>query len=130
MREIKFRAFDDGKMIYSHNNSINSDIQQVAWFFGKVREDAFIMQFTGLTDKNGTPIFEGDIIKHNEKKFISGWSKIFGTVFIEINKNLGSFIEDGVVMKNHNRRSHSEIANYLKYCKVIGNIHENKELLK
>jgi len=60
-REIKFRAFDDGVMLYSHNNTINNSNIQNEWFFNSIREDAIVMQYTGLKDKNGKEIYEGDI---------------------------------------------------------------------
>lgn len=87
-------------------------------------------EFTVLTDKNGKEIYEGDIIQHNENKFVCGYSKIFGFVWVAINKNLGNFHKDGVLMKNHNYRSQSGIYNVHKYITIIGNIYENHELLK
>lgn len=83
-REIKFRAFDDGVMIYSHNNEINTDYFQLSWFFNKIREDAIVMQFTGLTDKNGKEIYEGDkilcdgmigTVKYVNASFIIEWNE-------------------------------------------------------
>jgi len=83
-------------------------------------------QFTSLFDKNGVEVFEGDIICHNDKRFVCAWSKVCGYCFVEMNKNLGSFANDGIVMMNHNRRTQSEIVTYIKYCEIAGNIHEQK----
>jgi uncharacterized phage protein (TIGR01671 family) len=58
-REIKFRAWDDGKMIYP-----TYALQDISRFFRVVRNDAILMQFTGLHDKNGKEIYEGDIVTH------------------------------------------------------------------
>lgn len=62
MREIKFRAWDDNSlMIYSGN---------LAEFFSYMDPSAPLMQYTGLKDKNGKEIYEGDVIKKTDLGFI------------------------------------------------------------
>jgi uncharacterized phage protein (TIGR01671 family) len=67
MREIKFRAWDSFyKMIISTNDKeFNNNIYE---FFKELEQDRkenniILMQYTGLKDKNGKEIYEGDILK-------------------------------------------------------------------
>ena len=124
-REIKFRAWDSKEIIYSHNNDLNRKTFQLSWFFQKVdnidymnNTNTILMQFTGLLDKNGKEIYEGDIVmsykdqyedkpSKNEVKFESGCFKLFCKGLNEI-----------------------PIFNYSnKDLEVIGNIYENPELI-
>lgn len=74
-------------------------------------------QFTGLTDKNGKKIFEGDIVKTSH-----GGS----TYYAKIEWDDGSFW-----VTNHDIQMPSYISEVSKtYLEVIGNIHDNPELLK
>lgn len=65
MIPLKFRAWDDGVMIYSDSFSCDQYVDY-AWlckFFESIRSDAIIMQWTGLTDKDGVNVYEGDQFK-------------------------------------------------------------------
>lgn len=134
-RIIKFRAIDlfsdfvYGQAFYIDSENNTGYIANGIDDYCPVKSDT-VCQFTGLVDKNGVDIYEGDIINHNGKKFICSWSLIVGFCFVEVNKNLGNFIKDSILMKYHNIRSQFEISNYIKYCEVLGNLYENPELLK
>ena len=76
-----------------------------------------IGQYTGLTDKNGTKIFEGDIVKGNEEIFTK--DLIFNVVFDEYCRYM--------IVSSY---GHYLLARNNKDVEVIGNIHDNPELLK
>lgn len=83
-------------------------------------------QFTGLTDKNGREIYEGDIIKFHFMTSSLSTSELFPTkkFFGEIttNKyNQWTILSDGLEI---------HIENAIKYGEIIGNIYDNKELLE
>lgn len=68
-KELKFRAWDDGQMIYSDEwkESIekerDDDYTPLGSFFHAIREDAIVMQFVGRKDQNDKEIYEGDIVQ-------------------------------------------------------------------
>jgi uncharacterized phage protein (TIGR01671 family) len=134
MREIKFRAWDTviNQMIYnvfprnSHGDVVSFDYDvnpHGTLIFVK------LMQFTGLHDKNGKEIYEGDILatSNDGKDGCDIWDiKTFGYTKviwdIASSRFRGTKWTWGV----------GEIDSVydLNYVEVIGNIYENPELLK
>lgn len=79
-------------------------------------EEIELMQFTGLEDKNGTEIYEGDVVVHDGKR----------TRPVRWNEEMAAFDMDvsGVAVDQ-------ECGSYEpSTIEVIGNIYENPELLK
>lgn len=123
-RDIKFRAWDGVEMVYQTNAL--SDIQR---FFRVIREDAVVMQFTGLKDKNGKEIYEGDYVTCNEFTIING-VLIKSEGEIVYCDNVASF---GVQVMDEEKEGSSctwSIEHFHGGFEVIGNIYENPELLK
>ncbi len=124
-REIKFRIWDieNKEMLkvqeldfeptfYGGRIAIRPD--QYNDYFDT--EDMILMQYTGLRDKNGKEIYEGDIVKITGSKEID-----IGKVIYEYN----GFIVDVMNMDRFYGRVHL----LEKFTEVIGNIYEDSELL-
>ena len=115
-RQIKFRAWDN------KNKEMIDDVWQMtfgvsSWIMppsdmdeeiAEVISDYELMQYTGLTDKNGKPIFEGDILKGD----------ISDNETIDM---VGDFFEGVYYLKKIMEKTG---------VRVIGNIYSNPELLE
>ncbi|AQP89274.1 hypothetical protein WFY73_001478 [Listeria monocytogenes] len=85
-------------------------------------DDVVLMQYTGLKDKNGKKIFEGDIVRN-----INGEYSYIGIV----NKDRYTFYIKGVAPKdNYDFADVSDTVTGKSSLIVIGNIHENPEILE
>lgn len=124
MREIKFRAIMRGtskiipaEHIYFHEfMDINEQFKDDEYIF---------MQYTGLFDKRGVEIYEGDIVK------IQIWENIdeensTGTWY---NGEI-KYIKDGFYIDFIAAQRIENLSYYNTRLEVIGNIYENEELLK
>lgn len=113
MREIKFRAFDrQGNWYYSNLDTISfwSGIGD-----GNLRLET-LGQFTGLKDKNGKEIWEGDVVLHRSAgKQIIVWQDITGGWTIQTPGDNAVYLPSVDDMSN---------------LEVIGNIYSNPELIK
>ena len=88
-------------------------------------------QHTGLKDKNGERIFEGDIAKHDDYIFVVKYGKC-GGVPNDVNYGYMGFYVDGYDGQTK-RQIHLGLRQdicYFKNIEVIGNIHDNPELLE
>lgn len=88
--------------------------------------DCEIMQFTGLLDKNGKEIYEGDVVQNEEM-----WT-IPKIVKYEIVFDCGVFFGYGiqeVEVAGKGKRQVTLKPQEMKNCEIIGNIYENKDLL-
>jgi uncharacterized phage protein (TIGR01671 family) len=121
-REIKFRWWNTALSKMFGPESIfqltDASDEQV-WGSSFNSDHVVFMQFTGLLDKEGRDIFEGDIVE------AKNWNPMRYTV---------EFIEGGFCF-THPKLKGSPIDINLMFssqgcaCAVIGNIHENPELL-
>ena len=142
MREILFRGkrTDNGEWIYGNycyaeliDKSGYEDliIEQPA--DGETRRviPKTVGQYIGLTDKNGTKIFEGDIVKADDYIFVVKFGKCGGVANVEnygyVGFYLEAFSESTRLSAKYGLRD--DIC-YFTDIEVIGNIHDNPELLK
>lgn len=107
------------------------NVDEIHWFNGELdiigdyitfvrkADEIELMQSTGLCDKEGTEVFEGDILHHQIQTEY--------TFIVKYDKDNGRWYGDGL-----SRTYRIDIAKRFLpyYYKVIGNIYENPELLE
>ncbi len=127
MREIKFRAWDKEARTMTYKVD-----------FINTARNYPLMQYTGLKDKNGKEIWEGDLIKAGQMIYQISWYAMegrlqpFTTEQITTNQYIAS---SGVPIRDWNWLDGGKAINYHSLKKrveveVIGNIWENPELLE
>ena len=142
MREIKFRAWNkDWKMMV-----LPEDLQAI-WFDGVTacaadvefnitttdgqrnknlwedceKDEVTLMQYTGLKDKNGVEIYEGDVLVIQDKNSVNGDVEN-ETSHVRWQKDIAGFI-----ISNYSGEGFGSYKT--EDLEVIGNIHQNPELL-
>ena len=138
MREIKFRAWDKKEKKWVHIDTIFfssegnieqysvTEIQDTPASYCVHKEHLELIQYTGLKDKNGKEIYEGDIVEYKttdgfdendlykEKRTIIYIDGAFSPIYLST-RCLHTDEDKLLICKN---------------IEVIGNIYENPELLK
>ena len=119
MREIKFRAWDGEQMV----SPDYIDRDGIAWWKANSipTMSKILMQFTGLKDRNGREIWEGDIVSEfrRSRRFPDG----------RVANKVISWSED-MVLDDSFGETAIGFNVFAGELEVIGNIHENPELLK
>ena len=117
MREIKFRAWNQKLNCMSEVLEIDFQHNAIRCIPGHLPKnklsDVDIMQFTGLLDKNGKEIYEGDIMKITTTFHSFNVSVIWS-------EDCWTFSADG---------EYGTLSEWNKTSEVVGNIYQNKELL-
>jgi len=128
MRQIKFRArqVSSGKLETDLCLYLNGEVGDVSECFHNLedKEDWVIEQFTGLVDKNGKEIYEGDICEYTPSlkpaEIVYSWALAAFVFDTSRRHNLDDKYGDYVPMNR----------DFAHYYEVVGNVFENPELLK
>ena len=128
----KFRAwdkheqkmFDNDELIIWNNNVYANDSKKLScnYLKGWSIDGEYLMQSTGLKDKNGKEIFEGDIVQFEDCYEVSD--------FLYINTGIIEWCQGGFHVTNRDSVLMEDLLDGDSLdVRIIGNVYENKELL-
>lgn len=141
MREIKFRAWDKteeklklvGGIVFDKGviTEVDNDDGSLLWESSGIGTNYELMQFSGLHDKNGKEIYEGDICRTSMETQL-GKIQVVGVMRwqeTEARFSIEGETPDFIEMKNYDVLG-GAVDDRADVPEVIGNIYENPELLE
>lgn len=137
MREIKFRIWNTEEYYYTDPEHLGEYHFGIGKGIDNASEDKIYntnewvwQQFTGLKDKNGKEIYEGDILKFDnglqDVKYYKIWEEKGGLV---INQFQDDFKRPKEQINFWSACADKQTQGFIKQLEVIGNIYETQELL-
>ena len=127
MREILFRgkrkdngAWETGGLVVVRGGCSDEQVfisDKMTGYHTPVLPET-VGQFTGVTDKNGIKIFEGDIVERGGRIWVIEYEVVFAQFVMKIYTKNSFFLN----------RSFCDIPS--EWCEIIGNIYDNPELIK
>lgn len=139
--ELKFRAFDKlqkkyivtGFHILGETSCFNIIGMELIGFTPELStlerlKDVVIEQFTGLQDKNSIEIYEGDVLEFKNGMGRHRLHRVFRTKGgLAINCHNDDFYKEKILF--YDGCSDMQTSQWIEQCEVVGNVHENPELL-
>jgi uncharacterized phage protein (TIGR01671 family) len=123
-REIKFRVWDTENRRFLQHGSFclfpdDNEVWEVRLLknYGELEyiPHAVVQQYTGLKDSKGVDIYEGDIVKIEDKEEVRIYDIVFSHGYFGLNRG--------------SKFKHALMCPYTEIIEIIGNIFENPELL-
>ena len=125
----KFRAWDihgqkmftNDELIIWNSNVYANDSKKLTcnYLKGWTIDDKYLMQSTGIKDKNGMEIFEGDIVDYKGRKAVVKWHGSYASFIYRFVNELQERVSEW----------HPLFLAYYHF-EIIGNVYENKEFLE
>ena len=123
-REIKFRSWFENSKTMSLNFSLEDALKHEVDYVG----DCVFMQYTGLKDRNGIEIYDGDIITFHSDDDLEDYGEEYWEVKFQNSTPVAWYSENEYRYLDRGIDSFScEIPEDWE-INVVGNIYENKEL--